>query len=181
MAYRDNVNSLAEKRGLVNDSQTGLRESDLAVGALLFGEEGSTMVRRIIAGKMNRASRLFFEHYALQSGERKRIISGPEFRRLKALAPEFFAELWEDTSERPLLDAFGDLRKARLAFGGDGAARRGSAGQPVATGHAGALESVVERQKGLLRRRHIHARRHAWPASGDSIQGCRPSRAMAFS
>lgn len=106
MAYRDNVNSLAEKRGLVNDPQTGLRESDLAVGALLFGEEGSTMVRRIIAGKMNRASRLFFEHYALQSGERKRIISGPEFRRLKALAPEFFAELWEDTSERPLLDAF---------------------------------------------------------------------------
>lgn len=106
MAYRDNVTALAAKRGLANDPVTGLREEDLGIGGLLFGEEGSTMVQRIIGGKMNRASRLFFEHHAWEGAERKRVISGPEFKELKVLAPSYFAELWEDTSERPLLDAF---------------------------------------------------------------------------
>jgi hypothetical protein len=106
MTYRDNVTMLAAERGLVNDPQTGLREEDLGIGGLHFWDDRGG-VTRIIGGKMNRASRLFFEHHAgMKNDKPKWVISGKQFEELKALAPAYFAELWEDTSQRPLLDAF---------------------------------------------------------------------------
>lgn len=106
MTYRDNVTSLANKHGIVNHPETGLQESDLNVGGLYFWDERNE-VTRIIAGKMNRASRLFFEHYAgVGDGMKARIISGLEFMTLKDLAPGYFDELLEDVSHRPLLRAF---------------------------------------------------------------------------
>ena len=49
----------------------------------------------------------------------------------------------------PLGDPLCDLRKAGVAFGLDRALRRGTAQQPVAGGHAGALEAEVQCEKGL--------------------------------
>lgn len=107
MTYRDNVTALASERGLVNDSETGLREQDLGIGGLHFWDPANA-VTRIIASKMNRASRLFFEHHTptRDDGKKEWVIRGDLFEQLKNLAPEYFAELWIDTSKRPLLDAF---------------------------------------------------------------------------
>eukprot|EP01137_Pigoraptor_chileana_P001619 Opistho-2@39505 len=87
----------------------------------------------------------------------------------------------------PFLQALRDLHEARVALGGNGGLRRGTACEAVAGGHAGAFQAEVERQEQLAMRRDFKGRGrrrvhgHAWPASGESIQGCRPSRAMARS
>jgi hypothetical protein len=105
MAYRDQVTALAKERHITNESPTGLREEDLGIGGMRFYSDHNNSYVRIIGGKMNRAGRLFIEHHATVGDRKKRIITGEAFKALQALAPEYFAELWEDTDARPLLNA----------------------------------------------------------------------------
>lgn len=104
MAYRDNVSTLAALRSIRNDPE--LEEKDLGIGGLHFYNDRS-MLTRIMGSKKNKGARLFFQHHAERLGKDKRwVFSGKAFQSLLALAPDYFAELWEDTSERPLLDTF---------------------------------------------------------------------------
>jgi hypothetical protein len=105
MAYRENVSALAELRGISNNP--GLREEDIGTGGLHFYDDRGGRTR-VISTRMNRASRLFFQHYREKSNSPERwVISGKEFQELKAQAATFFAELWYDNvTPRQLLDAF---------------------------------------------------------------------------
>jgi hypothetical protein len=105
MAYRDNVSAIAKLRGISNNPS--LREEDLGIGGLHF-YDGRGERTRIIGTKMNKASRLFFQHHAATMDEEHEwVITGKQFEELKAEAATFFAELWADTeTPRQLLDAF---------------------------------------------------------------------------
>jgi hypothetical protein len=105
MTYRDNVTALANSMGISNDP--GLREEDLGIGGLHFYDSRGGRTR-ILGTRMNRASRLFFEHYTISSTDIHRdVISGLRILEIKATAGTFFAELWADnTTPRTLLDAF---------------------------------------------------------------------------
>ncbi len=114
MTYRDNVTALANTMGISNDP--GLREEDLGLGGLHFYDNRSGRTR-ILGTKMNRASRMFFEHYAISVDGRRECVAvgGIRFRELKARATTFFAELWADNeTPRALLDAFKEAESVVL-------------------------------------------------------------------
>ena len=105
MAYRDNVSALAALCGISNDP--ALKESDLGIGGFYFYHRNSTLFTRFISVKMNKGARLFFEHHALSlRGTKRRVISGEDFQTLHIVAAEYFAELWNDVENRPLLATF---------------------------------------------------------------------------
>ena len=84
----------------------------------------------------------------------------------------------------PFADTLGHLGEAGIALRADRALGRGAAQHARTHGDAGALEPVIESQKGLEMRGDDGWSRlaaHACPASGDSIHDCRPSNPSARS
>lgn len=105
MAYRDNVSNLAAEMGISN--YPGLREEDLTIAKLRFFNKGDDGV--VIEGTdMNRGGRLFLQAAARITSDLIPCTQIPCTDRLRAMAAEYFAELWETNPEpgkRPLLDA----------------------------------------------------------------------------
>ena len=90
----------------------------------------------------------------------------------------------------PFLDALGHLGEAGVTLGLDGGLRAGRAQHAVARGHPRALEAKIKSKKSLKLRgnggldgsgRLSGKPGHACPASGESIQACKPSKPSARS
>lgn len=113
MTYRDNVQAVADKRGIQNP----LLEQDLAVGGMKFWTPDGPVT--IMATDMNRGSRLFFMEQADAEPRITESIPGTltvddRFRQAAAL---YFAELWDHEPGKgthPVLDAIRTATKVDL-------------------------------------------------------------------
>lgn len=98
MAYKDNVQSLCDRYGLVNP----IREEDLTISRLTFcSSKDPSKTHEVEATDMNRAGRLFVQ-FETDSPHTLSLES------IRTKAAEFFtSELWDDCS----------LEKRALIFG----------------------------------------------------------------
>ncbi len=113
MAYRDNVQALADKRSIPNP----LEEKDINVGGLRFWTDDGPVT--IMGTDMNRGGRLFFQEEAENTPRITESIPGTlEIdNRFRERAAAFFAEVWDDkpgTGTHPILDAIRASRQVDL-------------------------------------------------------------------
>lgn len=113
MTYRDNVSAMAKKLGVSNDP--ALREDSLGIAQLSFIQADGT-VTNIAGSDMNRGGRLFFQYWA--TNDDGTWLTGLDCNdRLRQLAADYFAELWEPNPEpgkRKLLDAIREPKNTSI-------------------------------------------------------------------
>lgn len=113
MAYRDNVQALADKRSIPNP----LEEKDINVGGLRFWTDDGPVT--IMGTDMNRGGRLFFQEEAENTPRITESIPGSldTDGAFRARAAAFFAEVWEHEpgmGTHPVLDAIRVATKVDL-------------------------------------------------------------------